>query len=570
MRWVDWVGVIEVSMCFELEFIYQIVLIGLVVLDIDLCFLCINEWMVEMNGLFVEVYLGCSVCELLFDFVDQVEVLLCCVLEFGCFICDLEVSGEIFVWFGVVCIWCEQIMLLCDEIGVIMWFSIVVEEIIEQQCVEEVLCYSWQMLEFVMDVVGQVMWEWDVVCDYMCFIGNWEQVFGYEFEYVVNMCDGWLLLVMVLDCDCVDVCLDVFLYGWVLGYDCEYCIWYVSGSWVWIMVQGKVVDQDDQGCLLCMIGVVRDVMIEYQGCEELQQFVQLLQLVFDGIFVWMLVGGIEFWNYGVELQYGYIVVEVLGWQFNELFRIEFFCDEVLKEEVLQKDGLWCGEFFYIIWDGWCIVVNVVLQCVVDGQEWVLEIICDIIEVKVYEICLLECEQVLVYLQQCLQVVLDVGCMGVWDWVFGLFEVFWSLEVYKMFGVVVDVIFEIFRFLDLVYLDDCLCLDVEIVCVFNSGGDYEVEFCVCCFDGQVCWLVSCGCVMYDVGGGCLCMVGVNFDIIECKWIEEVLQEVDVCCMEFLVMLVYELCNFLVFIINVVYLFEWVGVDGEWCEMVLQIL
>ncbi|HEU6455535.1 MAG TPA: transglycosylase domain-containing protein, partial [Roseateles sp.] len=267
-----------------------------------------------------------------------------------------------------------------------------------------------QTLELAMDAAGQAMWEWDVVRDHMRFTGNWEQVLGYEPEHVANTRDGWLSLVMASDRDRADACLDAFLHGRAPGYDCEYRIRHASGSWVWITVQGKVVDQDDQGRPLRMIGVARDVTTEHQGREELQQLAQLLQLAFDGIFVWTPAGGIEFWNHGAELQYGYTVAEALGRQPNELLRTEFPCDEALKEEALQKDGLWRGELSHTTRDGRRIVVNAVLQRVADGQERVLEITRDITEAKAYETRLLEREQALAYSQQRLQVALDAGRM----------------------------------------------------------------------------------------------------------------------------------------------------------------
>ncbi len=554
----------------ELESIYQTAPIGLAVLDTDLRFLRINERMAEMNGLPVEAHLGRSVRELLPDLADQAEALLRRVLESGRPIRDLEVSGETPAWPGVVRIWREQITPLRDETGAITWLSIVAEEITEQRRAEEALRHSRQTLELAMDAAGQAMWEWDVLRDHMRFTGNWEQVLGYEPEHVANTRDGWLSLVMASDRDRADACLDAFLHGRAPGYDCEYRIRHASGSWVWITVQGKVVDQDDQGRPLRMIGVARDVTTEHQGREELQQLAQLLQLAFDGIFVWTPAGGIEFWNHGAELQYGYTVAEALGRQPNELLRTEFPCDEALKEEALQKDGLWRGELSHTTRDGRRIVVNAVLQRVADGQERVLEITRDITEAKAYETRLLEREQALAYSQQRLQVALDAGRMGVWDWAPGLPEAFWSPEVYKMLGVAADATPETFRFLDLVHPDDRPRLDAEIARVLNSGGDYEAEFRVRRPDGQVRWLVSRGRVMHDAGGGRSRMVGVNFDITERKRTEEALQEVDARRTEFLAMLAHELRNPLAPITNAVHLLERAGADGERRETALQIL
>lgn len=554
----------------ELESIYQTAPIGLAVLDTDLRFLRINERLAEMNGLPVEAHLGRTVGELLPDLADQAEALLRRVLDTGRPIRDLEVRGETPARPGVERIWREQITPLRNEAGMIDRLSVVAEEITEQRRAEELLRESRQNLELAMDAAGQAMWEWRVPNDFMRFSGNWEQLLGYAPENVANTREGWLSLVMAQDRDRADACLDAHLHGQLPGYDCEYRVRHAHGGWVWVAIQGKVVDRDEQGRPLRMIGVARDVSVEHRDREELEHLAQLLQLAFDGIFVWSSRGGIEFWNRGAELQYGYTAAEALGRHPNELLQTRFPGVEAQKDQALETQGHWRGELSHATRDGRRITVNAVLQRVGDGRDRILEITRDISDRKAYEARLLERERDLLHSQQRLQVALDAGRMGVWDWRPGLPEAFWSPEIYRLLGLPADAPPETFSFLEMVHPEDRARVDAEISAVLNNGGDYETEFRVQRPDGLIRWLVSRGRVLHDAQGGRSRMVGVNFDITERKHIEQAMQDADLRRTEFLAMLAHELRNPLAPITNAVHLLERVGDIKERREGLLQIL
>ncbi|HEY8876394.1 MAG TPA: PAS domain S-box protein [Roseateles sp.] len=373
----------------ELESIYQTAPIGLAVLDTDLRFLRVNERLAEMNGLLVEDHIGRSIGEILPDLAEQAEALLRRVLETGRAIRDLEVSGETPACPGVVRIWREQITPLRDEDGTITRLSVVAEEITDQRRAEETLRNSRQTLELAMDAARQAMWEWNIATDQLSFNGNWNQVLGYGPEDVVNTRHGWLSLVMAADRDRADACMDAFLHGRALSYDCEYRMLHAGGGWVWIAVQGKVVERDEEGRPLRMIGVAKDVTAERRDREELQQLAQLLQLAFDGIFVWTREKGIEFWNHGAELQYGYTAAEAYGRHPNDLLKTEFPCPEAQKDGALEAEGLWRGELSHLTKGGRRITVNAVMQRVGNDRERVLEMTHDITERKQTEQALQE-------------------------------------------------------------------------------------------------------------------------------------------------------------------------------------
>ncbi|MCE4553136.1 PAS domain-containing protein [Roseateles cellulosilyticus] len=554
----------------ELDSIYRSAPIGLAVLDREFRFLSINERLAEMNGVTVEAHLGRTVRELLPALADQAEPLLRQVLESGHAINDLEIRGETPAQPGVERVWREQIMPMRDEAGVVQRLSIVAEEVTEQRRAEDALRRSRQNLELAMEAAGQAMWEWRIPEDRMQYTGNWGQVLGFFPGQTGRTRRDWLSLVLPGDRDRANACLDAYLQGSTPSFDCECRMGHARGHTAWVALQGKIVDTDAQGHPLRMIGVARDVTAAHRDREELQYQAQLLQLAFDGIFVWTPAGGIEYWNHGAEMQYGYSAAEALGRPPNQLLHTEYPGPEAHKDEALRNSGFWRGELIHVTKDGRRITVNAVMQRVSDGNERVLEITRDISEAKAYEALLLDRERALQHSQQRLQVALDAGHMGVWDWVPSREDCFWSPEVYSLLGLPADRLPLTREFLAMVHPDDRATLDAVMADVLVRGGDYETEFRVTRPDGEVRWLVSRGRVLHEPAGSGTRMVGVNFDITERKRIEQVLQQADERRTEFLAMLAHELRNPLAPITNAVYLLEKAGTDAARRQTAIDIL
>jgi PAS domain S-box-containing protein len=554
----------------ELESIYQTAPIGLAVLDTDLRFIRINERLAEINGLPVEAHLGRTVREVLPDLADQAEAVLRRVLETGRPVRDLEIRGQTPAQPGIERVWREQFTPLRNAQGEVDRLSIVAEEITEQRRAEEALRHSRENLELAMEAAGQAMWEWLIPTDLITFTGRWEELLGYRPEEVIDSHEGWSALMAAPDRDRANAAMEAYLSGQTPVYECEFRMRHADGRWIWIVSRGKVVDRDSQGRPTRMIGVMRDVTVQRQDREELQQLVLLLQLAFDAIFVWTPERGIEFWNHGAELQYGYSAQEALGRHPSDLLHTEYPAGPSDNEIALQTRGLWQGELTHHTKDGRRLTVNAVMQRVRQGQDRMLEITRDISDRKAYEERLVERERELLHSQQRLQVALEAGRMGVWDWTPGSAEAFWSPEVYKLLCLPQDSPLETYQILQMVHPDDRPRLDAEMARALAKSGDYEVEFRVIRGDGELRWLVSRGRVMHDSEGRHSRMVGVNFDITERKLIEQAMQEADTRRTEFLAMLAHELRNPLAPIANAVRLLEKVGDTPERREAATQIL
>lgn len=112
----------------------------------------------------------------------------------------------------------------------------------------------------------------------------------------------------------------------------------------------------------------------------------LLNLSSEAIFAWELFGGIIYWNAGAEAMYGYSNNEAIGCIGHELLKTVHLSGIGEIHQILNKNGVWEGEFDHTSKFGKKIIVETRLQVIVNeqGQKIVLETNRDITERKLAE------------------------------------------------------------------------------------------------------------------------------------------------------------------------------------------
>lgn len=119
---------------------------------------------------------------------------------------------------------------------------------------------------------------------------------------------------------------------------------------------------------------------------KLRRYVDMLQGSYDAVIVWNPQDGIEFWNRGAEVLYGYSAAEALGQMSHELLATQH--PEPLAEimALLQQGSTWEGELVHRTKDGRSVTVSTRHQFISggDGEPVILEINRDITERKVAE------------------------------------------------------------------------------------------------------------------------------------------------------------------------------------------
>lgn len=152
----------------ELEAIYRTAPVGLCVLDHELRYVRINDWLAELNGHSVEAHVGRTVHELIPHLALQVEPLYRRVLATGKPILNVEVTGETARLPGVRRVFRDHYHPLHDAQGNVIGLNVVVEEITALKAEEERRRASEARFRALANSMPQLVWtaEPDGVVDY--------------------------------------------------------------------------------------------------------------------------------------------------------------------------------------------------------------------------------------------------------------------------------------------------------------------------------------------------------------------------------------------------------------------
>ena len=119
-----------------------------------------------------------------------------------------------------------------------------------------------------------------------------------------------------------------------------------------------------------------------RGEERLRRQSALIDLSYEPIFIWDVVGGILEWNKGSEQLYDYSREEAIGRRSHELLKTEFRVSLHDYQSELERDGLWSGEVRHQTRDGREVIVESRQQLIESsGMQLVLETNRDITERK---------------------------------------------------------------------------------------------------------------------------------------------------------------------------------------------
>jgi two-component system CheB/CheR fusion protein len=182
------------------------------------------------------------------------------------------------------------------------------------------------------------------------------------------------------------------------------------------------------------------------------------------------------------------------------------------------------------------------------------------------------EQALRQYRERLDIALEAGRMGVWEWMPSRDELLWSPQMFLLAGLppAPGGILGFAQFMALVDADDRASVDAQFARVLERGGEYEVEFRIRSPEGRERWLLSRGRAMHDAEGRGARVVGVSVDVTERKTMEQALRDGDARRNEFLAMLGHELRNPLAPITNAVRLLEKMGADTDSRTAAVQII
>ncbi len=161
------------------------------------------------------------------------------------------------------------------DIGGVIMFT---EVITERKRAEEALRASELRLRCTLDVATDGLWDWNLSTKQAYYSPSWIRLLGLEDQEIpLNNINDWKSRIHPEDLPWVNQALNEHLEGKTASYLIEHRIRHRSGEWKWFAMRGKLVQWDEHGCPVRMMGTMTDITERKQSEGALAQAAQDLE-----------------------------------------------------------------------------------------------------------------------------------------------------------------------------------------------------------------------------------------------------------------------------------------------------
>lgn len=119
-----------------------------------------------------------------------------------------------------------------------------------------------------LEVAGLGVWDWDLKANITVYSESWCQMLGYQRSDFEENADLFLLLVHPEDRDRAIESGDLHLAGKCDSIETELRLRHKDGRWVWVLDRGAVIERDENGLPLRVMGVQTDITRQKEAEQE--------------------------------------------------------------------------------------------------------------------------------------------------------------------------------------------------------------------------------------------------------------------------------------------------------------
>ena len=291
-------------------------------------------------------------------------------------------------------------VLLPTILGVYPFASLLIGKILldqeEKQSYINKLKTSEERWQFALEGAGDGVWDWDASSDKVFFSHQWKAMLGYNDNEVENTFEAWEKLLHPDDKANVFEELDKHFNGEIPLYQSEQRLKCKDGSYKWILDRGKVIQWDNDGKPIRIIGTHTDIseriFAEIVLKESEEKYRTILKSAIDGF--WML--DKNGWLLEVNDTYckmsGYTMQELLSLNISDLVYNETSLDLTIHRQKIKENGEDRFESIHRRKDGSVFDVELSVQYKeTNGGRWVA-FLKDITEQKISEKKLIESQE----------------------------------------------------------------------------------------------------------------------------------------------------------------------------------
>jgi|CXWL01.1.fsa_nt_gi PAS domain S-box-containing protein len=167
---------------------------------------------------------------------------------------------------------------ILDEQGAATMVLGVATDVTERKRVEEALQASESRFRLTLDVATVGLWDWNPLTLQAYYSPSWVRLLGLEDQDIaLNNIYDWRNRIHDEDRSGVEQALNDHLEGESPGYMVEHRVRHRSGEWKWFAMRGKVVQRDEQGRPVRMMGTMIDITERKLSESALAQAAQDLE-----------------------------------------------------------------------------------------------------------------------------------------------------------------------------------------------------------------------------------------------------------------------------------------------------
>ena len=145
-----------------------------------------------------------------------------------------------------------------------------IRDVTERKKAEVELQQTKDRLDLALEGSGDGLWDWDMTSDYLYMDERWARMLGYELDELENHIGTWERLINPEDKPGVEAEVQRMIAADSPFYAHEARLKSKSGDWVWVLSRGKVLERDENGDPVRMIGTHTDITERKQAEAELR------------------------------------------------------------------------------------------------------------------------------------------------------------------------------------------------------------------------------------------------------------------------------------------------------------
>ncbi|MBK8961344.1 MAG: PAS domain-containing protein [Proteobacteria bacterium] len=154
---------------------------------------------------------------------------------------------------------------------------------IQRQSMERAQARQQQWLEFVVNGAAAGVWDWDLTTDAVQYNENWAGMLGYTLAELTPHVETWKRFIHPDDAEFAIAAVAAHIAGGTPHYESEHRLRTREGDYIWVLDRGTVTARAPDGRPLRMSGVHIDITHLKRAQAALQAEQQRMQLVLDNV-----------------------------------------------------------------------------------------------------------------------------------------------------------------------------------------------------------------------------------------------------------------------------------------------